>query len=128
MPKGYYRLTAKVGTNKVATLFANDSTTLVTPHEWGRFYITENSVDSVWVEDGSLTIGVESEAGWYKVDDFRLYYLGAGAETEISLPQLEATPVRRQGIYDLYGRQISDSNAMIPGNIYIVDGRKVVAK
>ena len=128
LPKGYYRLTAKVGTNQAATLFANDSTTLVSPHEWGRFYLTENRVDSVWVEDGTLTIGVESGAGWYKADDFRLYYLGAGAETEISLPQLDAAPVRRQGVYDLFGRQISDSDAMIPGHIYIVDGRKVVAK
>ena len=128
LPKGYYRLTAKVGTSQAATLFANDSTTLVAPHEWGKFYITENRVDSVWVEDGTLTIGVESGAGWYKADDFRLYYLGAGAETEISLPQLDAAPVRRQGIYDLYGRKISDSDAMIPGHIYIVDGLKVVAK
>ena len=128
LPQGYYRLTAKVGTKQSATLFANDSTTVVTPHEWGKFYLTENCVDSIWIEDGRLTIGIESGAGWYKVDDFKLYYLGPGTDTQICLPQIEAVPVRRQGIYDLFGRRISDSNAMIPGHIYIVDGRKTIAK
>ena len=128
LPKGYYRLTALVGTNLSATLFANDSTTLVTPHEWGKFYLTKNMVDSIWVENGSLTIGVESESGWYKADNFKLYYLGTGAETNIRLPQSDVTPTYRTGIYDLFGRRISDSNAMIPGHIYIVDGRKKIAK
>ena len=128
LPRGYYRLTALVGTNKEATLFAGDSTTTVTPHEWGRFYLTENTVDSVWVEDGTLTVGLESAPGWYKADNFHLYYLGNGGETGIRLPQAEATPIIRQGIYDLYGRRIADRSAMIPGHIYIVDGRKVVSK
>ena len=128
LPCGYYRLTALVGTNKEATLFAGDSTTTVTPHEWGRFYLTENTVDSVWVEDGTLTVGLESAPGWYKADNFHLYYLGNGGETGIRLPQAEATPIIRQGIYDLYGRRIADRSAMIPGHIYIVDGRKVVSK
>ena len=128
LPKGYYRLTALVGTNQSATLFANDSTTLVTPHEWGKFYLTENTIDSIWVESGSLTIGIESESGWYKADNFKLYYLGAGSEANIHLPQSEVTPIHRTGIYDLFGRKISDSNAMIPGHIYIVDGRKKIAR
>ena len=128
LPRGYYRLTALVGTGNEATLFAGDSTTSVTPHEWGRFYLTENTVDSVWVEDGTLTVGLESKAGWYKADNFRLYYLGEGSNTGIRLPQAEAAPIIRQGIYDLYGRRIADRSAMIPGHIYIVDGRKVVGK
>ena len=128
LPRGYYRLTAMVGTNKSATLFANDSTTIATPHEWGKFYLNENVIDSIWVEDGNLTIGIESGAGWYKVDNFQLYYLGAGIDTDICLPQADVALPRRQGIYDLYGRRISDSCTMIPGHIYIVDGRKVIAK
>ena len=128
LPRGYYRLTALVGTGNEVTLFAGDITTTVTPHEWGRFHLTENTVDSVWVEDGTLTIGLESPAGWYKVDNFRLYHLGNNGETTIRLPQAEAAPIIRQGIYDLYGRRIADRSAMIPGHIYIVDGRKVVGK
>ena len=128
LPRGYYRLTALVGTNKEATLFANDSTTTVTPHEWGRFYLTENTVDSVWVEDGTLTVGVESAAGWYKADNFHLYYLGDNGETDICLPQTESVPVISQGIYDLLGRRITDEKTMLPGHLYIVNGRKVVYK
>lgn len=126
LPRGYYRLTALVGTNEEATLFANDSATTVIPHEWGRFYLTENTVDSVWVEDGTLIVGIESAAGWYKADNFHLYYLGDNGETAISHPQAEATPVIRQGIYDLFGRRIADEKTMIPGHIYIVNGRKVL--
>lgn len=128
LPRGFYRLQALVGTNNEATLFAGDSTIKVTPHDWGRFYLTDNIVDSVWVEDGTLTIGVESNAGWYKVDNFRLYYLGDEDMTNISLIQQEPHVIIRQGIYDLFGRRIADQASMIPGNIYIVDGRKVVYK
>ena len=128
LPRGYYRVSALVGTNKEATLFANDSATTVMPHEWGRFYLTENTVDSVWVEDGTLTVGVESKGGWYKADNFRLYYLGDNGETDICLPQVEKTPVIRQGVYDLLGRRITDEKTMLSGHIYIVNGRKVVYK
>lgn len=63
LPRGYYRLSAMLGTNEdgVVTLFANDSTATFGAHEWGRFYLTESVLDSVWVEDGVLTIGVEAE-------------------------------------------------------------------
>ena len=125
LPQGYYRLTAKVGTSSSSTLFANDSTLTVTPHEWGKFYLTDNVIDSVWVEDGTLTIGIENNAGWYKADDFRLYYLGADKATSISMPSVSHA-VCREGIYDLFGRRISDRDAMLPGHIYIIDGRKVV--
>ena len=131
LPQGYYRLTAMLGTSpdNTVTLFANDSTCTVNAHEWGRFYLTEAIVDSVWVEDGTLTIGVEEGQSWYKADDFVLYYLGTGVDTSIELPNADSSVVvlSRQGIYDLFGRRLSDSNMMLPGRIYIVDGRKVIA-
>ena len=131
LPQGYYRLTAMLGTSpdNTVTLFANDSTCIVNAHEWGRFYLTEAIVDSVWVEDGTLTIGVEEGQSWYKADDFVLYYLGTGVDTSIELPNADASAVvvSRQGIYDLFGRRLSDSSMMLPGRIYIVDGRKVIA-
>lgn len=126
LPRGYYRLTAMIGTNNEATLYANDSTTIVTPHEWGRFYLNECTIDSIWVENEVLTIGIESNAEWYKADNFKLYYLGDGSETDICLPQEDNAPAIRRGIYDLFGRRIADSSSMIPGHIYIVDGRKVI--
>lgn len=132
LPQGFYRLTAMVGTNAegVVTLFANDSTTMVEPHAWGRFYLTEGMVDSVWVEDGVLTIGVEAGSSWYKADDFNIYYLGTGVDTSIDLEEVDVKPVTigRKGIYDLWGRRLADRSEMLPGHIYIVDGRKTIAK
>ncbi len=130
LPQGYYRLTAMLGTNEggVVTLFANDSTATFGAHEWGRFYLTESVLDSVWVEDGVLTIGVEAGTTWYKADDFRLYYLGTGADdTDIELPQVDMQPagIVRQGIYDLFGRRIDTPTAT---GIYIVDGKKTLIR
>ena len=132
LPQGYYRLTAMLGTSDggIVTLFANDSTTITEAHPWGRFYLTESTIDSVWVENGELTIGVEAGATWYKADDFKLYYLGTGNDdTDIELPQVEMQPtlVGRQGIYDLFGRRLTDRSMMLPGRIYIIDGRKTIA-
>jgi hypothetical protein len=133
LPQGYYRLTAMLGTSDggIVTLFANDSTTITEAHPWGRFYLTESTIDSIWVENGELTIGVEAGATWYKADDFKLYYLGTGNDdTDIELPQVEMQPtlVGRQGIYDLFGRRLTDRSLMIPGHIYIIDGRKTIAQ
>ena len=131
LPQGYYRLTAMLGTsdNNTVTLFANDSITTVNAHEWGRFYLTEAVVDSIWVENGTLTIGVEEGESWYKADDFKLYYIGTGTDTSIEIPEAD-TPsaiVKRKGIYDLFGRRLPNSSMMVPGRIYIVDGHKVLA-
>lgn len=130
LPRGYYRLSAMLGTNEggVVTLFANDSTAIFGAHEWGRFYLSESVLDSVWVEDGVLTIGVDAGTTWYKADDFRLYYLGTGADdTDIEFPQVDAQPADmvRQGIYDLFGRRIDTPAAT---GIYIVDGKKTLVK
>ena len=132
LPQGYYRLTAMVGTNPegVVTLFANDSIATIGAHEWGRFYLTEGMVDSVWVEDGTLTIGIEAGATWYKADDFKIYYLGNGEDTAIDFMETDVLTdvVVRKGIYDLFGRRLADRSQMLPGHIYIIDGRKTVAR
>jgi len=112
----------------VVTLFANDSTTVTKAHPWGRFYLTESVVDSVWVESGVLTLGVEAGATWYKADDFKLYYLGTGNDdTDIELPQVEMQPAHagRQGIYDLFGRRVDIPTAT---GIYIVNGKKTLIR
>lgn len=114
----------------MVSLFAGDSITHVAAHKWGRFYLTEGMVDSVWVDNGTLTIGIQEGATWYKADNFKLYYLGTGIDTDIDLIETDKQPttIARLGIYDLLGRRINDRSEMLPGRIYIVDGRKIIAQ
>jgi hypothetical protein len=73
LPKGYYRLTAKVGSSEghEITLFAGDTTTVVTSSPFGVHYLVEARIDDIFVESGELEIGIK--AGYfYKADDFRL--------------------------------------------------------
>ena len=76
LPEGYYRVTAMLGTDDgyEVTLFANDSTTTVTAHPFGLFYLSEATTGSVYLEEGeALTFGVKA-GRWYKADNFRLLY------------------------------------------------------
>ena len=129
--RGYYRLTAIVGTGKENStqLFAGDSLCHVKPHKWGHYYMSEHIIDSVWVEADSLTIGIRSDSTWYKADDFNLYYLGTGQTVEsdiepVIMEQNEPAPIH-WGTYDLFGRAVKRDD-MIPGQIYIVDRRKII--
>jgi len=72
--KGYYRLTAMVGSTEghSITMFAGDSTVVVESSPLGVHYLVEARIDDIYVDDsGELEIGV-SEGFFYKVDDFRL--------------------------------------------------------
>ena len=85
LPKGYYRLTAKVGSTEghEITLFAGDTTAVVKSSPLGAHYLVEARIDDIFVESGELEIGVK-EGFFYKADDFRLT-LTAYAAT--SLPE-----------------------------------------
>jgi hypothetical protein len=85
LPKGYYRLTAKVGSSEghEITLFAGDTTAVVKSSPLGAHYLVEACIDDIFVESGELEIGVK-EGFFYKADDFRLT-LTAYAAT--SLPE-----------------------------------------
>lgn len=127
---GYYRLTAMIGTGEEGstTLFAGDSLCDVAPHQWGRFYLDEYVIDSIWVDTDSLTIGIEGGHSWYKADNFNLYYLGTGRSVESDIAPLAIEGKKTtiySGIFDLLGRRITRKD-MIPGHIYIIDGRKVI--
>ena len=93
-----------------------------------------NKIEVMVEEGGSLTFGIKNIAfigsHWCVFDNFKLYYLGTGVDTDIDLIETDKQPaqVGRQGIYDLLGRRLSDRNEMLPGRIYIVDGRKIVAQ
>lgn len=131
LSSGYYRLSvmANSGADDAATLFAGDATLPVKAHPWGKYYLSEYVLDSIWVETDSLAIGVHGGSSWYKVDDFNLYYLGRGDKITdgIECPETAQPPFApREGIYDLFGRRIATKDEMQQGVIYIVDGRKTV--
>ena len=134
LPVGYYRLTvlANAGEDGEVKVFAGEKELAVKAHPWGKYYLTEYTIDSVRVDDGSLMLGVIGGDSWYKVDDFNLYYLGKGVDdmgSGVELPSLlPSVVVPREGVYDLFGRRLRGVEEMIPGTMYIVDGRKIVYK
>lgn len=134
LPVGYYRLTALAnsGDDDAVMLFAGEEKLGIKAHPWGKYYLTEYTIDSIKVDDGSLAFGVVGGDSWYKVDDFNLYYLGKGnddVDTDVEFPlQSPSTVTPRTGVYDLFGRRLSGTEEMKPGAIYIVDGRKMVCR
>lgn len=133
---GWYRFTAMTGTDEggVVNLFAGDETVQVPASELGKYYLTEAVIDSIWVDNGELTIGVAEGDTWYKCDNFRLLYLGdpnyqpTGIRTPSIEPSVSGETVepKRQGLFDLMGRPVASPDDMMPGVIYIYNGRKVI--
>ncbi len=128
LPAGLYKLTAMVGTEDghSVTLFANDKSSETEAHPFGKFYLTEASVDSVEVGEGStLTIGVKA-GHFYKADDFRLTMISR-ITTDISNIYANDNRVRHDDkIYDLSGRTVDISN--LSAGVYIVNGRKRIIR
>ena len=127
---GYYRLTALTGTEEggVVNLFAGDSVYAAPASELGKYYLTESVIDSVWVDNGELTIGIKEGDTWYKCDNFQLHYLGDGNNYATAIRPVEATPEQpaRHGIFSIDGTPVACPEDMQPGVIYIVNGRKVM--
>ncbi len=133
---GWYRFTAMTGTDEggVVNLFAGNDTVQVPASELGKYYLTEAVIDSIWVENGELTIGVAEGDTWYKCDNFHLLYLGdpnyqpTGIHTPSIEPSVSGETVepKRQGLFDLMGRPVASPDDMMPGVIYIYNGRKVM--
>ena len=134
LPNGYYRLTAEAGTSvgDTVTLFANDVESPVVGSPYGKHYMTLGIVNYAEVTDGTLTIGVRAGNSWYKVDDFKLYYLGkenaisTGMRDILQDPEMmdEADEIVEKGIYDLTGRRVTNPTC----GIYIINGKKVLLK
>ena len=77
LPRGYYRLTAMVGSSegREITMFAGDTAVVVKASPKGVHYLVEARIDDILVTTGELPIGIR-EGGFYKVDDFRLTLTG----------------------------------------------------
>ena len=133
---GWYRMTVMTGTedNGVVNFFAGDKAVQSPASELGKYYLTEAVIDSIWVENGELTFGIDEGTSWYKVDNFRLYYLGDPnyVPTSVRTPEVAPLPVSGEpvvpskGLFDLMGRPVSSPEEMVPGVIYIYNGRKVM--
>ena len=134
---GWYRLTVMTGTDEGGTvrIFAEADTLAVPASELGKYYLTEAVIDSIWVDSGELTIGIAEGDTWYKCDAFHLYYLGDPnyIDTGVRTPFAPASPLQpddalpcRQGLFDLMGRPVASPDDMLPGVIYIYNGKKVM--
>lgn len=154
LKNGYYRVSAMLATDEKqsVTMFANDKTATMTDDGLGKRYLKATVIDSVYVSDGTLNIGVNGFEGWYKADNFRLYYLGGDATgihqmesvkdelkvwsangcIHISTATGNNTPVN---IFTIDGRLIErvivnghKQVSGLPKGIYIVNKKKVIVK
>ena len=60
----------------------------MTDDGFGGRYLRETIIDSIHVTDGMLTLGIKGNDGWYKADNFRLYYWATAPPP--SLPYVRA--------------------------------------
>lgn len=70
-------------------------------------------------------------AGWFKLDEFRLFYLGNGEADGIDGVEADSTQqAATAGVFDLTGRRLRPDNSVedLPAGMYIVDGKKVAVK
>mgnify|MGYP003376281843 CR=1 FL=1 len=154
LKNGFYRVKAWIATDEgqSVTFFANEATATMTDDGFGGRYLRETVIDSIHVTDGMLTLGIKGNDGWYKADNFRLYYLGDGTtsvtpvrkgtatvkayggEGYISLQGLEGQ-VLTVSIYGTDGRIVRqvtvDGQEQVRGlskGLYIVDRQKVIVR
>ena len=125
LKNGFYRVKAWIATDEgqSVTLFANEAMATMTDDGFGGRYLRETVIDSIHVTDGILTLGIKGNDGWYKADNFRVYYLGDGTTS--------VTPVRKgtatvkayggEGCISLQGPE----GQVLTVSIYGTDGRMV---
>lgn len=154
LKNGFYRVKAWIATDEgqSVTLFANEATATMTDDGFGKRYLRETVIDSIHVTDGTLTLGIKGNDGWYKADNFRLYYLGDGTTSVASVrkgtanvkayggegriclqgPQGQVLTVPIYGTDGRIVRQVTvDGQEQVRGlskGMYIVDRQKVIVR
>ena len=154
LKNGFYRVKAWIATDEgqSVTLFANEAMATMTDDGFGGRYLRETVIDSIHVTDGMLTLGIKGNDGWYKADNFRLYYLGDGTTSVTPIRKGTATVkayggegcISLQGpegqvltvsIYGTDGRMVRqvtvDGREQVRGlskGLYIVDRQKVIVR
>ena len=154
LKNGFYRVKAWIATDEgqSVTLFANEAMATMTDDGFGGRYLRETVIDSIHVTDGMLTLGIKGNDGWYKADNFRLYYLGDGTTSVTPIRKGTATVkayggegcISLQGpegqvltvpIYGTDGRMVRqvtvDGHEQVRGlskGLYIVDRQKVIVR
>ncbi len=124
---GFYRIEAWLATDdgQSVTLFANDSTATMTDDGFGRRYMRRTVIDSLEVTDGLLTLGVKGNDGWYKADNFRLYYLGDGTTTPVSSVRQQADQAVKAYGGEGHIRIVAPDNRTVSLPVHGIDGRLV---
>lgn len=150
---GYYQLKALIALDEgqSATLFADDQTAAVTGDDFGKRYMHEAVIDSILVENGTLTIGIKGNDSWYKADHFQLYYIGNDPTTNITdiMAEDRADDLKvwsqsgvlylqgngKANIYHISGQLVTsctvNGTETVEGlnkGIYIVNGKKVIIR
>ena len=125
LKNGFYRVKTWIATDEgqSVTLFANEATATMTDDGFGGRYLRETVIDSIHVTDGMLTLGIKGNDGWYKADNFRLYYLGNGTTSVTSVRKGTAT-VKAYGGEDCISLQ-GPEGQVLTVSIYGTDGRMV---
>lgn len=73
-------------------------------------------------------------AHWLMFDDFHLYSMGVTTREELeatAIEPLSAEALRHSaegGVFDLYGRRLSESLPSLPSGFYVRDGHKVIVR
>ncbi len=121
---GYYRVSAYLATDngQTVTLYANEKTADMTDDGFGKRYLRKTVIDSVLVENGTLEIGVKGNDGWYRADNFRIFYLGDQTTTGITSVSPAEESVQAWGGQGCIYLQTTDEVAV---NIYTLDGRTI---
>ncbi len=152
LPAGSYEVRVDFATEDAhtATLFANDQEVPLTAGEFGPMYFSEFRTATFDITDGTLELGIRGADGWYKADNFRLYYKGAltpveditadastalrvvGGAGSIRLTAASPTQVSivtlsgvRRAHFDLQGTRLVTG---LPAGLYLVNGKKVLVR
>lgn len=123
---GYYRLSAWLATDggESVTLFAGDSTAVMTDDGFGKRYMRETVIDSIVVSGGTLSVGVRSNGSWYKADNFRLYYLGTDDTTPVRSVHQATPAVEARGATGAL-LLLGPADRTVSVTVYSADGRAV---